>query len=207
MVEGRAVGVEVEVVVLWGSMLREKLGTGGLGLESSGAEIWIVGLSSGRLIIGIPTGRRAGSLSRARTFSGTGERARLASSTGGCQFGSKLTIGRPGFWLTAVGEGRFGLRSRKRLLVACRISSLRISMPSGSVGLFDASASLAVAESGGVGSRALPIGSVRVREKRFQGFLPLERLLRTGRGPRGCPGDRLNEGAFGVAVAVDMMGF
>lgn len=47
----------------------------------------------------------------------------------GFQFGSKLTIGCPGRSLTAVGIGRLGLRSLRFMLVAARISSLRISSP------------------------------------------------------------------------------
>lgn len=44
--------------------------------------------------------------------------------------GSKLTIGRPGRVLTAVGMGNFGLRSFNFMLVAARMSSGRISRPS-----------------------------------------------------------------------------
>ena len=47
----------------------------------------------------------------------------------GLQSWSKLTIGRPGRSLTAVGDGNFGLLSFIRMLVAALISSLRISMP------------------------------------------------------------------------------
>ncbi|KNA93597.1 hypothetical protein FOXG_17792 [Fusarium oxysporum f. sp. lycopersici 4287] len=43
-------------------------------------------------------------------------------SSGAFQLASKLTMGRPGLSLTAVGSGRFGLRSFKRILVAARMS-------------------------------------------------------------------------------------
>lgn len=43
---------------------------------------------------------------------------------------SKLTIGRPGRSLTATGVGSLALRSLSRMLVAARMSSLRISRPS-----------------------------------------------------------------------------
>ncbi len=58
------------------------------------------------------------------------------SASFGFQFALKLTIGRPGLSLTTVGVGSLGLRSFKRMLVACRISSLLISRPSfiGTVG-------------------------------------------------------------------------
>ncbi|KAL7357447.1 hypothetical protein ACKS0A_07770 [Histoplasma ohiense] len=46
------------------------------------------------------------------------------------QDGSKLTIGRPGRSLTTVGIGSLLLRSLSRMLVAARISSPRISLPS-----------------------------------------------------------------------------
>jgi len=50
--------------------------------------------------------------------------------SGAFQFLSKLTMGRPGVSLTADGVGSLLLRSCRRMLVACRISSLRISKPS-----------------------------------------------------------------------------
>jgi len=52
------------------------------------------------------------------------------SASLGFQFVSKLTIGLPGLSLTAVGVGSLGLLSFRRMLVACRISSLLISKPS-----------------------------------------------------------------------------
>jgi hypothetical protein len=58
--------------------------------------------------------------------------ARISGFTSACfgfQFVSKLTIGRPGLSLTAVGVGSFWLRSFRRMLVACRISSFLISRP------------------------------------------------------------------------------
>jgi hypothetical protein len=48
----------------------------------------------------------------------------------GFQFGSKLTMGRPGLSETMLGVGSFVLRSFKLMLVALRMSSLLISMPS-----------------------------------------------------------------------------
>ena len=54
----------------------------------------------------------------------------FTSASFGFQFTSKLTIGRPGLSLTTVGVGSLGLRSFRRMLVACRISSLLISSPS-----------------------------------------------------------------------------
>jgi hypothetical protein len=53
----------------------------------------------------------------------------FTSASFGFQSASKLTIGRPGLSLTALGVGSLGLRSFRRMLVACRISSLRISRP------------------------------------------------------------------------------
>jgi hypothetical protein len=47
----------------------------------------------------------------------------------GLQLRSKLTIGRPGRSLTAVGMGSFGLLSLSFMLVAARMSSPRISIP------------------------------------------------------------------------------
>ena len=58
--------------------------------------------------------------------------ARTSGFTSACfgfQFASKLTIGRPGLSLTAVGVGSLALRSFRRMLVACRISSFLISRP------------------------------------------------------------------------------
>ena len=48
------------------------------------------------------------------------DRSGVASvdSSGGCQLASKLTMGRPGLSLTAVGSGRLGLRSPTVLTVA-----------------------------------------------------------------------------------------
>ena len=58
--------------------------------------------------------------------------SRLANSESSfsVQVGSKLTMGLPGRSLTADGVGSLGLRSLSFMLVAARISSLRISMPS-----------------------------------------------------------------------------
>lgn len=52
-----------------------------------------------------------------------------SSAVAARHFGSKLTIGLPGRSLTAVGVGRFGLRSFRFMVVAALISSLRISSP------------------------------------------------------------------------------
>lgn len=78
----------------------------------------------------------------------------LSSASLGFQFLSKLTIGRPGLSLTTVGVGSFGLRSFKRMLVACRISSLLISRPSlvsfsGTGGLSEADSGSDVFDGGG----------------------------------------------------------
>lgn len=54
----------------------------------------------------------------------------FSSTSFGFQFASKLTIGRPGLSETMVGVGSFGLRSLMLMLVALRMSSLRISLPS-----------------------------------------------------------------------------
>lgn len=100
--------------------------------------------SSGRLIVGIEGGSGDGSDT---LIVGTGgveawdaeddlrdvlPRSGLllfGFSSLGCQDGSKLTIGRPGLSLTAVGIGSLLLRSFNFMLVAARISSLRISRP------------------------------------------------------------------------------
>ena len=66
----------------------------------------------------------------------------------GCHFVSKLTIGRPTRSLTAEGMGRPSLRSLSFLLVAARMSSLRISFPS----FIGTGSSLGMATGGGVGS-------------------------------------------------------
>lgn len=52
------------------------------------------------------------------------------SASAGFQFASKLTMGRPGLSLTAVGVGSLGLLSFSSMLVALLISSLLISKPS-----------------------------------------------------------------------------
>ena len=93
--------------------------------------------SSGRLMMGTAGAQSA--------TAGTTELGRLpCPSTGlsgqrvssaGCQVLSKLTMGRPGTLLTAVGVGSFGLRSFNRIVVAALMSSLRISMPSFDVGV------------------------------------------------------------------------
>ena len=57
------------------------------------------------------------------------ELSSLSSTSRGFQPGAKLTIGRPGRSLTTVGLGSLGLLSFNRMLVAARISSLRISIP------------------------------------------------------------------------------
>ena len=61
----------------------------------------------------------------------------LLDGLSGFQPMSKLTIGRPGRSLTAVGSGKFGLLSLSLLLVAAQMSSPRISRPSlcGNVGI------------------------------------------------------------------------
>jgi hypothetical protein len=122
-------------------------GTGPLGLSSApatqidgmfalddGRDIDV--LSSATTILGISMGFASGLkeedaeevlLPRAAGI----DRSGLVSvdSSGAFQLASKLTMGRPGLSLTAVGSGRLGLRSFNRMLVAARISWLRTSMP------------------------------------------------------------------------------
>src|ERR1700722_10683457 len=92
--------------------------------------------SSGRLIVGTAGAEAvaAGIIGHGWTaFLWTGS-SRQDESSVGCHVISKLTIGRPGTSLTAVGVGSFGLRSFSRMVVAARMSSLRISMPSFNAG-------------------------------------------------------------------------
>jgi hypothetical protein len=63
-------------------------------------------------------------------FPGWARTSGFTSACFGFQLASKLTMGRPGLSLTAVGVGSMGLRSFRRMLVACLISSLLISRPS-----------------------------------------------------------------------------
>jgi hypothetical protein len=108
------------------------LGIGGVSLFATGTT-WS---SSGRLIVGT-----VGAETVAAGIIGLGwmvflwiGSSRWGESSVGCHVFSKLTIGRPGTSLTAVGVGSFGLRSFSRMVVAARISSLRISIPSFDVG-------------------------------------------------------------------------
>jgi hypothetical protein len=73
-------------------------------------------LIAGSVAVGLGPGRSAPGLSSFVALSGFQPR-------------SKLTIGRPGRSLTAVGSGSFGLLSLSFMLVAARMSSPRISMP------------------------------------------------------------------------------
>lgn len=89
------------------------------------------GFSSGTLIVGITMGCLlvAGPVLKDDVV-GLGRPGLISvDSLGGFQFVLKLTIGRPGLLLTAVGSGNLGLRSRNDRLVAARISSPRISSP------------------------------------------------------------------------------
>src|ERR1700733_10825620 len=85
--------------------------------------------SSGKLIVGVEAVEHGWMVFLWKVSS------RWDESSVGCQFFSKLTIGRPGTSLTAVGVGSFGLRSFSRMVVAARMSSLRISMPSFDAGV------------------------------------------------------------------------
>jgi hypothetical protein len=108
------------------------LGIGGVSLFATGTT-WP---SSGRLIVGTAGAEAvvAGIVGHGwMAFLWIGSSRRDESSVG-CHVFSKLTIGRPGTSLTAVGVGSFGLRSFSRMVVAARMSSLRISMPSFDVG-------------------------------------------------------------------------
>jgi hypothetical protein len=92
----------------------------------------IVVLSSATTILGIAMGFFGWAMEEEDLLGVAGsDRSGVLSvdSSGACQLAAKLTIGRPGLSLTAVGSGRLGLRSFKRILVAARISSLRTSMP------------------------------------------------------------------------------
>lgn len=84
---------------------------------------------SGRLIVGT-----AGADTVTAGISGLGRtgssRFSCLLSDGDFHAGSKLTIGLPARLLTAVGVGSLGLRSLRFMLVAARISSPRISIPS-----------------------------------------------------------------------------
>ena len=123
---------EISGVVPASSILM--LGTGGVSLFATGTTR---SSSSGKLIVGT-----AGAEVVAVGIVGHGwmvflwkASSRWGESSVGCQFFSKLTIGRPGTSLTAVGVGNFGLRSFSRMVVAARMSSLRISMPSFDAGV------------------------------------------------------------------------
>ena len=151
----------------------EGVGSSVLETEIAGAEDtlisgtpWISMEGSGKLIVGtngadaveLDVGRTTGSglsgLLRLATKL-EGEWSCLASLSLGFQSRLKLTIGLPGRSLTAVGVGSFGLLPLNRMLVAARMSSLRISTP-----LFDPcllafdSLSAAPVESGDVGGSA-----------------------------------------------------
>lgn len=84
---------------------------------------------------------------------------RVGSTSFGFQSRSKLTMGRPGRSLTAVGIGSLGLRSLRFILVAARISSLRTSLPFFIRAMSEPfrSLSLALAESGGVGGKTFDV--------------------------------------------------
>lgn len=110
------------------------LGIGGASLFATGTTR---SSSSGKLIAGT-----AGAEAAAAGIVGHGwmvflwkASSRWGESSVGCHVFSKLTIGRPGTSLTAVGVGSFGLRSFSRMVVAARMSSLRISMPSFDAGV------------------------------------------------------------------------
>ena len=109
------------------------LGIGGVSLFATGTT-W--SSSSGRLIVGTAGAETvaAGIIGHGWTAFLSTASSRRDESSVGCHVFSKLTIGRPGTSLTAVGVGSFGLRSFSRMVVAARMSSLRISMPSFDIG-------------------------------------------------------------------------
>jgi len=104
-----------------GSSGRQMVGTGGI--ELSLTEI------SGMLMDGKGGIGLRDSVSLAKSFGLTAAEW-ISSSTTSRGLLSKLTIGLPGLSLTIVGRGRFGLLSLRCLLVAARMSSPLISMPS-----------------------------------------------------------------------------
>lgn len=175
--------------------------------------------SSGRLIVGM-TGAEtliAGMIGLGRiTFRSTSWPAG-GESPGGFHAGSKLTIGRPGRSVTAVGVGSFGLRSLNRILVAARMSSLRISILGFDKGV---STSGMISIVGGVAGLAVYAalrdceGGFRKISQRSSFFVSGVVLDRPGRGrdPRGneflglfCRGiSLLPETAVGIVVVVEV---
>ena len=96
----------------------ERPAGGSYGSSSSGR--WIVGTAGAETVT-------AGGSGLGRTGK---SRCSCLVSDGAFQAGSKLTMGLPARSLTAVGVGSLGLRSLLFMLVAARISSLLISLPS-----------------------------------------------------------------------------
>jgi hypothetical protein len=86
-------------------------------------------LSSATTIEGMPTGCEIFWVSLLGELEGKRSGLLSVDSSGAFQFASKLTIGRPGLSLTAVGSGSFALRSLSFMLVAWRMSWLRTSTP------------------------------------------------------------------------------
>ena len=136
-------GVETDMEGASGKLIvgTEGVESGRLMVGTVTAQLWFTSIEgeSGKLIVGIGVATSfeseqadmlclclAGLLSKIDRLRSSG----LSSASLGFQFLSKLTIGRPGLSLTTVGVGSLGLRSFKRMLVACRISSLLISRPS-----------------------------------------------------------------------------
>lgn len=117
---------------------------GSYGSSSSGR--LMVGIAgaplSGRLIVGTIGADTvtAGGSGRGRTGNSLSP---FLTSDGDFHAESKLTIGLPARSLTAVGVGSLGLRSLRFILVAARMSSLRISFPS-FVGVFSGSMMIGV---------------------------------------------------------------
>jgi len=112
----------------------------GRSVQSVTAEM---GSSSGRMMVGHGAGvsdtlivgtAGADTVKAGVTAEGLGpgrpaSRLSCFAASSGFQLRSKLTIGRPGRSLTAVGMGSFGLLSLSFMLVAARMSSPRISIP------------------------------------------------------------------------------
>lgn len=114
--------------------------------------------SSGRLNVGRLCGepREGGSSTAPRVMpfgseSGIALLSSFSSISSAVQPDWKLTMGLPGLSLTAVGVGRFELRSFRFILVAARISSALISMPSFILGLDSASTGSSIGWVGVVG--------------------------------------------------------
>jgi hypothetical protein len=148
---GMGVGADFRMAMVGGDGSTEIVGMfgmalcGGAGTPSGKLIIGIGGIgwacclrggsSSGKLMIGIDEICGGGRGTSIIDIGLAGLKSSFLFSSGaltslGRQFGSKLTIGRPGLSDTMAGVGSFGLRSFQLMLVAWRISSPLISFPS-----------------------------------------------------------------------------